>query len=141
MIYICQLSDFCQSYLLILIDRKYIDSLKNIAKNSFYTVSLESCINYSIENNLQIKQSIVDASISKANLISAQNAYLPTVNAIAEEARTNGRLLNLNNSTSSNNYYSTSGSINGTIDLFDGFQKQNNVKIANLNLQATLMDT
>jgi len=102
--------------------------------------SLERCINYAIKNNLQIKQSIVDASISKSYHISAKNAYLPTVNATAEEAHTNRRILNFDNSTSNNNYYSTGGSINGTIDLFDGFQKQNNVKVTSLNLQAALMD-
>jgi outer membrane protein len=103
--------------------------------------SLKKCITYAKENNLQIKQAGYDVEIAHTNLNTAKNAYLPETNANASQQYYLGRSVNPYTYTFSNNN-NTSGNftLNGSLELFKGFQRRYAIKQSNFTLQAVLMD-
>lgn len=103
--------------------------------------TLEKCITYAKENNLQIKQAGYDAEIARTNLNTAKNAYLPEANANASQQYYMGRSVNPYTYTfSNNNNNSGNFSLNGSVALFKGFQRRYDIKQSNFTLQAVLMD-
>lgn len=92
--------------------------------------SLEECIRYAQENNLQIKQQQTAVLQAENNLQSAKLEYLPSVNASMNHNMSWGRSVNLNDLEIIENKMSQSTSLNlsASVPLFEGMQKQNTVK-------------
>jgi outer membrane protein len=92
--------------------------------------SLEDCIKYSIENNIQIKQQVVQTEFQKNSLDLAKLKLLPTVNGSASHNYSIGYALDpstykydQNQTIQSNNFY-----IGGSLSLFNGLQNLNTIK-------------
>ncbi|MDA3838268.1 MAG: TolC family protein [Candidatus Delongbacteria bacterium] len=103
--------------------------------------SLERCISYAKENNLQIKQLSYDAEIAETNLNTAKNAYLPKLNAGIDERYHIDRTSNAySGGSSNNNRHNGNVSVNAGIDIFQGLQRRNNVKAKIFSLKAVLLD-
>jgi outer membrane protein len=91
--------------------------------------SLEECIMYAYENNLSIKQSVLDVYTADEDLRQSKLNMVPSLNASLSEAYNWGR--NLDPQT---NLYATQQSqqfrmgVNSEITLFNGLQQINNVK-------------
>ncbi len=90
--------------------------------------SLEDCINYAFENNIQIKQSQLQVQSIEADLKQSKFEFAPTVNASSSynyNWRSSQDPTNtiINNNTGSFNFGLSSG-----LTLFDGFQNYNTVK-------------
>ncbi|QZE15055.1 TolC family protein [Halosquirtibacter laminarini] len=99
--------------------------------------SLEKCISYAKENNLQIKQLNYDADIAGINLNTAKNAYLPQINAGLSQRYHIDRAVNSYSGVSSkNNRHTGSVSLNTGIDIFQGFKRKNNVQAKDFYLKA-----
>jgi outer membrane protein len=90
--------------------------------------SLVDCINYALENNIQIKRQEVTAKISRNNYNQAIINVLPTLGAGFNHTQSFGRSIDLatNQFLDQNNY---SGSLGASADLvvFNGFKNVNNI--------------
>ncbi len=105
------------------------------------SLSLQQCIDMAIKNNLQVKQSGLNAESAKINFLQAKENLLPTITASAGRQLNQGRGINtvtntyVNQSLTSDNY-----NLSGSLTLFNGLSYQNAVKQASLAYQANTMD-
>jgi len=99
----------------------------NIAAQELW--SLERCINYAFENNLQIKQSILDANSSDLDLRQSKLNMVPSLNSGVSQNYNWGRNLdpqtNLYTTEQTQQFYA---SVNSEVTLFDGLQQINNIR-------------
>jgi outer membrane protein len=106
------------------------------------TWSLQDCIRYAIENNIQIKQQIIQTEYQKNTLELAKLKLLPTLNGSASHNYSFGRALDettyqfSNNKTvQSNNFY-----FGGSLNLFNGLQNYNTIQKNKYQLLAGELD-
>ena len=92
--------------------------------------SLEECIGYAIENNIQIKQQVLQSGFQKNSLDLARFKLLPTLNGSANHNYSFGRALDQttyqyteHQTIQSNNFY-----LGGSLNLFNGLQNYNSIK-------------
>lgn len=91
--------------------------------------SLEECIRYAIDNNIQIKQQAVQTRIQKNTLDMAKLGLLPTINGQARHDYSFGRALDQTsykfyNQTLLSDYLN----VGGSMDLFKGLQNFNTIQ-------------
>ena len=110
------------------------------AQDSLWT--LEKCINYALENNIQIKQQELNAKINENQLLLSKAVLLPNLNLGASQTHAFGRALDEttyeftdNESVRSNNLGART-----SMTLFNGFQNINTIKQNEFNLMASLQD-
>ncbi len=102
--------------------------------------SLQKCIDYAMENNIQIKRQEVNADYSRNQVSQAKSDRLPNLNAGASNNFSFGRSLNNDNVYENVNSTQLTGYVNSNITLFNGFTLQNTIKQRRLDLQAALQD-
>jgi outer membrane protein len=92
--------------------------------------SLEDCIRYAIENNIQIKQQIIQAQYQETALELSKMKLLPTINGSASHNYSFGRALDQttylfsnNKTVQSNNFY-----VGGNLNIFNGLQNYNTIQ-------------
>lgn len=102
--------------------------------------TLQECTNYAVENNLSVKRTEDNLHRQEIQLNSAQNAYLPSVNASMDQNFSFGRGLTADNTYSNTNTRSTSFNLGASVNLFNGFQTKNTVELQKLNLAASTAD-
>lgn len=92
--------------------------------------SLEKCISYAQEHNLQIKQMELGEQQAENNILASKMEYLPAVNASMGHNMSWGRSVNLNDLEIIENKLSQSSSANlsASLPLFEGLRKQNTIK-------------
>lgn len=106
------------------------------------TWTLEQCIDYALENNIQVKQQQIVVEQNKNNLAQSKYALLPSVNASGGYYFGWGRTLNY----STNQYVDVDRTensdfgISASVPLFAGLQKQNTIRQNNISLQASIQD-
>ena len=91
--------------------------------------SLEECILYAIDHNIQIKQQTIQTRIQKNSLDQSKLNLLPTINGTATHDYTFGRALDQNsytfyNQTLLQNYFF----IGGRTNIFSGLQNLNTIQ-------------
>jgi outer membrane protein len=91
--------------------------------------SLEECVRYAIDNNIQIKQQNVQTKVQKNTLDMAKLGLLPTLNGQARHDYSFGRALDQNtyqfyNQTLLSDYLY----VGGSMDIFKGLQNLNTIK-------------
>ena len=115
----------------------------------FYTQSgntqkiwtLEDCINYALENNLDINKQLLNVETYKASLTQSGLNMLPNLNMGANNIWNFGQTIDpytntfATNTVRSNNFY-----ISSNVTLFSGFQKLNTFKANEINLLAGKYD-
>lgn len=104
------------------------------------TWSLEKCITYALENNLQVKQQNLAVETKENALTVAKMAHLPTFNASASHSYSFGRAIDYGSNQVSNDIISTSFSINANLTLFNGFEILNSRKQSQTNYLAAKSD-
>lgn len=104
------------------------------------TWSLLKCIDYALENNIQIKQQSLNSNYYQNELNQARSNRLPNLNAGLQNNMNFGRTLGSDNTYLNINSNSTSGNLSANITLWNGFTLDNTIKRANLDLQASLAD-
>ncbi|HOP03499.1 MAG TPA: TolC family protein [Tenuifilaceae bacterium] len=103
--------------------------------------SLEQCINYAFENNIQIKQQSLNVELSENQLLRAKYSAYPSLNASANHNYSFGRTTNfITNQKERSDIQSTSFSVSSQVNLFNGFQTSNTKKQEAINLQASISD-
>lgn len=99
--------------------------------------SLRDCVNYAIENNIQVKQNENNIALAEVDKKDAVGNFIPTVNingstqwnsGLTQDART-GVLVNQTNQT-------TFGSLSSGVPIYRGLRNQNELKRAELSILA-----
>lgn len=92
--------------------------------------SLEECIKYAWDNNLSIKQQEIVVEQSENNVLESKLQYLPSFNASVSHSMNWGRSVNMQDLQIIENQLSqsTSASMRASVNLFEGFQKGNDLK-------------
>lgn len=105
------------------------------------TWSLQKCIDYALENNIQIKQQDLNTKTYENQVNQAKSNLLPDLNAQFSNNYSFGRTLTYPGNTYVNtNSTSLSGGIGANFTIFNGFTLRNEVKRQQLDFQATLKD-
>lgn len=91
--------------------------------------SLEDCVRYAIENNIQIKQQVIQTEVRQNSLDLAKYKLLPTLNGSASHDYSFGRALDQNtyqfyNQTLSSDYFY----VGGSTPVFNGLQNYNSIQ-------------
>ncbi|MCX6242946.1 MAG: TolC family protein [Bacteroidetes bacterium] len=103
--------------------------------------TLEDCINYALENNLDIQKQIQSVESNKANLTQSALSMLPNLNASGSNYWNFGQTIDqytntfATTSVRSNNFYLSSNMV-----LFNGLQKLNTVKENQIMVLASKYD-
>ncbi len=91
--------------------------------------SLQDCINFAFEHNLDIKKQVLVVESNKANLLQTKLNTLPSINAGASTVNNWGRTIDqYTNEFATNRVRSDNLYIQGNITLFSGLQKVNMIK-------------
>jgi len=91
--------------------------------------SLEDCVVYAIDNNIQIKQQALQTQVQKNSLDLAKLKLLPTLNASVSHDYTFGRALDfLNYKYVDQNTLYDYFNVGGNITLFNGFINYNTIR-------------
>jgi outer membrane protein len=102
--------------------------------------SLEQCIGYAIENNIQVKQQELNIKINENSFTQSKYSHLPNLNASASHNYNFGRAIDYGSNTVSNDLSSSGLSASSSVALFNGFQITNTRKRESINLQASISD-
>lgn len=104
--------------------------------------SLEECIKYAIDNNIQIKQQVLQTRYQENTLEQSKLNLLPTLNGQASHNYSFGRALDettyeytANQNIQSNNFYA-----GGSMNLFNGLQNYNTIQKNKTQLLASELD-
>jgi outer membrane protein len=103
--------------------------------------SLEECIRYAIDNNIQIKQQVIQTDYQKNALDQAKLNLLPTLNGQASQNYSFNRTLDqnsyqyVNQNGQSNQFY-----LGGSLNLFNGLQNYNTIRKNKYQLMASEFD-
>lgn len=104
------------------------------------TWSLQKCIDYALENNIQVKQQVLNTEYYTNQRNQARYNRLPNLNANVSNNMNYGRTLSSENTYLDINSNSTSGSLSSNITLWNGFVLNNSIKMAEMDLRASLED-
>ncbi len=102
--------------------------------------TLDECVDYAMEHNLTILQSVVSQNSASFQYKMSKNAWLPTVNAEASQSLGFGQSPSANGVYVQNNSASTSFGISLGMPLFNGLNLYYQTKASNLGLEASKKD-
>ncbi len=101
--------------------------------------SLEECINYAYENNIEIKKSIINVESASTTLLQSKLELLPNLNGSTSQSYNWGRHIN---NAGSNLYVTeqtdqTNFGLNSDLTLFNGLQQINTIRKNQFDYLAT----
>lgn len=98
--------------------------------------TLEKCINYAHENNLQVKQQKLVVQQAENNILQSKLSFIPSFNASVNHSLNWGKSVNINDLQITNKLaQTTSANISASITLLDGLSKLNTLKSNKTQLQ------
>jgi len=101
------------------------------AQNKKWT--LKECVEYAIENNIDIQQSQLDNELIAVDKKDALGNFLPSVNANASHNWNIGLNINpITNVAATQTFQNTGIGLNVGLDIYNGLQNQNRLRRANL---------
>ncbi|WP_448518658.1 TolC family protein [Rhodoflexus sp.] len=102
---------------------------------------LERCINYAVENNLQLKTSLLNIEANQVALLQAKMARLPNLNMNANQQWNQGRSIDFfTNQFTNQSVANFNAGLNTNITVFNGFRLNNTIKQSEAALEASRMD-
>ncbi|WP_316746088.1 TolC family protein [Pedobacter gandavensis] len=105
-------------------------------------ITIQEAIEKTLTNNLQVKQSKYSESLSDENLKQSKNALLPTLNGNGSYNINFGRSVDPStNSFNSSQFSSLNAGVSAGLNIFQGFQKINQIKQNKLLLSADQTNT
>ncbi len=124
--------------------KKYISSfvlLVSLVSFSQEKWTLDECVAYAIEHNLQVKNTNYNNDSSKETYRQSIRNLLPTVNGSTGYTINYGRTADPNtNDYANTEFFSNNYSLGANLDLFRGFQKLNTIKATKFIYKATQED-
>ena len=109
-----------------------------LAQESAKQWSLEECIRYAIENNIDLKQRQQDQESRKVDLNTSKYSWLPDLNANVGQNFDFGRSPSKTGVIVDQNSANTSASISLSMPIFDGLRIPNDIAARKLDLQAAV---
>jgi len=104
--------------------------------------TLEKCVEYALSNNIQVKQQLLLAESEKASLLQDKLSMLPSLNGGASHGYNFGQTVDrYTNQFATSRVQTDNFYLGASITLFDGFQKLNQVKQRQANVEATRYET
>lgn len=100
--------------------------------------SLQKCIDYALQNNIQIKQQTLNSEYYRNQLQQAKYNRLPNLNSGFQNNMSFGRTIGPDNTYLDINSNSTSGSLSSNVTIWNGFTLTNSIKMADMDLRASL---
>lgn len=98
--------------------------------------TLEECIQYAIEHNIDLKQQVQQQELSEIAANTSKNSWLPNLNASVGQNFSFGRVQSADGTISSRNGANTSFGAQIQMPVFDGLRIPNDIAAKRLNLQA-----
>lgn len=119
----------------------FIFSVLNFAVQAQEIWDLKKCIDYALENNLQVKQTRLNQNLAEENYLRSKAATLPTINGFASHSYNFGRTIDpFTNQFATQTVQSNAFSLSANWILFNGFQTIYNIKQNNYALLANKYD-
>ncbi|MCL3853803.1 MULTISPECIES: TolC family protein [Parabacteroides] len=100
--------------------------------------SLEECIRYAIENNIDLKQKELERQNQEVTLHTSKYSWLPSLNASIGENFGFGRSESKDGLIVDRNSANTSANIQLSMPVFDGFKIPNDIAARKLDLKASI---
>ena len=88
--------------------------------------SLEDCIRYAVQNNLNVKQTRIEAEKAEQNYRQAKWNMMPSVGASSSAGYSFGRTV-VEGDLVNESYFYNGYNLNASLDLFNGFSLQNQI--------------
>ena len=109
--------------------------------NKYLELSLEQCIEIALENNLQLKRSIINERLQKIGYNQSILQQTPTLNVFSNYGNNFGRSIDPTTNTfiSNNSDFSGIGA-STSLNLFSGFSIRNNIKKSKTLLEKSAFD-
>lgn len=104
-------------------------------------LSLRECVDLALENNINVKQSELNTRITEINKNEAKLDLLPNLNASGTHGYNWGQRIDpFTNQFATQRVQTNSFGVSSSVDLFNGFQKQNAIKQAEFTYLASAED-
>lgn len=102
------------------------------------TWSLDRCIEYAIDHNIEVKQSMVSARQGELEVTAAKDRFLPQLSGYGSQSFNFGRGLTANNTYANRNTSSFSVGAQFQLPVFQGLAAVRNLKYSRTSLRALL---
>lgn len=102
--------------------------------------SLEECVNYAIENNLQVLQNDLNTKTQDNSLKIAKREYLPSVTGNINNTSSFGQGRDVFGNTNRNDNFSSSANVGANILLFNNGRLEKNIRRTEFEVEATQFD-
>lgn len=104
--------------------------------------SLQQCIEYALQHNIQVKQNMLNAKLSQATLLQNKAQILPNLSGSISNSYNNGRKVDpfTNQFVTGDWTQSQNFSLSTSVTLFGGFQTLNTIKQSKYDLLASRQD-
>ncbi len=103
--------------------------------------TLEDCIQYALENNLQVKQAEVDSKIIEERLTQSKYELLPNLSLTGSDRLNYGKtVIPITNELAETRIRSSNFQANASVDLFRGFQNINAIRMNTIDFMAARYD-
>lgn len=106
------------------------------AQNKQWT--LEECIHYAIDHNIELKQRVEDQKSHEVDLNTSKSAWLPSLNGTIGQNFDFGRSPSKDGTIVDRNSSSSSAGLQLSMPLFDGMRIANDISVKKLNLKASI---
>ena len=111
------------------------------AQNNTSKLTLQSCIDIAMANNIPVKQTGLQEEVAKVNLNQSKYNRLPNVDAGVGYGINSGRSIDpFTNSYNNQQLSSSNANLSASVPVFRGFQIQNAIQQAAFNYQASKME-
>lgn len=101
------------------------------------TWSLQRCVDYALQNNLTVKQQVIEKRLADLTLKQSQLGLLPNLSGTLGGNWTKGRSPSpQTNSYIFTSYFSGTGGLDASVDIFNWFSKVNTMKANRFDAQA-----
>ncbi|WP_289769923.1 TolC family protein [uncultured Duncaniella sp.] len=97
------------------------------------TWSLDSCINYAIDHNLDVRSALIERYKGDLNVTEAKDRFLPTLSASAAQSWSFGRGLTSENTYANRNTSSTGFNVSFSLPIFQGLSALRQLRQAQAN--------
>lgn len=103
--------------------------------------SLEECINYALENNIDVKKQSLNINLQEEELLQSKLGILPNVNGFVSHGYNWGQRVDpFTNEFATDRVRSNNLFLSADVNLFSGLQQLNTIKRNRLNLLASQYD-
>jgi len=100
---------------------------KNSQNQTIKLWTLRDCLDYSLENNIQVKSSVVTTKSNYEDVLQAKASRLPTLNASSSQSYINQNNLNSDGSYNNSGTYTGNYAINTGITIYNGGKITNSI--------------